>query len=177
MGYVLTLSLLLITSSLSACVAGTDVPRAEVNAAPAQEKTMPSQQPSPTPQPEPAQQDPAAGGRVALPSIEGCSPNATRYFSGEVRSFRRTDEAVEITLRTDWDSTKKLTQPAPNAAKIVYQFRGKAMKDGDWSAVEDGEGKVRPGMRAAVSVCMEDGKEVIRVINWGVPEAEGGRTP
>lgn len=106
------------------------------------------------------------GQRIAVPEIEGCPRDNITFFRGEVRSFKRTTDAIKITIHTDWDSDEELTQPTSKDHVVVYQLGGKQMGEDDWGLIVSEGGAIKPNVRATVWVCERDGEKIIKIINW-----------
>jgi hypothetical protein len=112
----------------------------------------------------------AADKRVAALEIEGCPREQTTFFSGEVRFFKRTKDALEITVHTDWNSTAKLVQPKDNP-EVIFRRDGKELADEDVRGLEVALRRGESQYRVTVWVCRDDGQKVIKLIEWS--EAEG----
>lgn len=108
----------------------------------------------------------ARGQRVAMPEIEGCPRDNITFFRGEVRSFKRTSEAVKISIHTDWDSDEELMQTINKDQAVVYRLGGERMEERDWKAIISEEGAVKPNVRVTAWVCESGGEQTIKIIDW-----------
>ncbi|MCA1568466.1 MAG: hypothetical protein LC803_23010 [Acidobacteria bacterium] len=123
------------------------------------------------------QEDVASRGqRVAVPEIEGCERDNVTFFRGAVRYFKRTTDAVEITIRTEWDSDEELRQPTDKDRTVVYRLESKRMEEGNWGLIISKEGTIKPNVRATVWVCERDGEQTIKIIDWHLADSPAERT-
>lgn len=115
--------------------------------------------------------------RVAVPEIEGCGRDNITFFRGEVRGFKRTADAVEITVHTEWDSVEELRQPTGKGRAVLYRLGGKPIKEEDWGMIVSEGGAVKPNVRATVWVCEKDGDQAIKIIDWHLADSPAERPP
>lgn len=107
----------------------------------------------------------ASGERVAAPEIEGCSREQTTFFSGEVRSFKRTKDSLEITIRTDWNTTAKLVQPE-KSPEVIFRRGEQKLADEELRELESALLRDESQYRATVWVCRVGDQKIIKLIEW-----------
>jgi hypothetical protein len=122
--------------------------------------------PSPTSS-EAAEKPSRSDSRIAIPEIKGCSRDQTSFYKGKVLSFLRKEKSIEITIRTEWDTTEKLVQT--NADSIEYRRKGQPLKDEESKQIESllSENSQRVGV--TVWVCNPGDKQQIKIIDWDPP--------
>jgi len=136
--------------------------QAEAVRSPAQNQATTSQnKTAPTPQ---------RDGKVAIPEIEGCSRDQTTFYKGKVLAFNRTDQSVAITVRTEWETTEKLTQDNRDNS-IAFQLKGQPLKDDDRKRIETLLARNPEQVQVTVWTCNPGSKEQIKIIDWDPPAA------
>jgi len=103
--------------------------------------------------------------RIAIPDIEGCSRDETTFYEGEVLSFSQSAESTEIVVRTEWETTEKLTQM--NAGHpIKFLLQGRPIKDTELKEIKSALATHAGTVQTTVWVCKEEGKDIIKIIDW-----------
>jgi hypothetical protein len=126
----------------------------------------PSQlQPSPTPQ-----RPGSSHSRIAIPEIKGCVRDQITFYKGKVQSFKRDERSLEITVRTEWDTTEKLTSDDSKA--IEFRVKGKPAKDEQWKTIENALSDSSPQLGVTVWVCKAGDREQIKIIDWDPPASK-----
>lgn len=106
--------------------------------------------------------------RVAIPAIEGCSRDETTFYEGRVLSFRQRAKSTQIEVRTEWDTNEKLTQLNDgHAIKVLLQ--GRPIKDAELKEIKSALTNHARTVHATVWVCKEEGKDIIKIIDWTSP--------
>lgn len=103
-----------------------------------------------------------AATRLAPPAGVTCPRDRVTSYTGRVVSYRRTPEALVLTIRTDWATTERVRL----APVRLDQLRLDGAPLADWSPIEASPGHPRPDLRATAWVC-EDGRPP--VIEWQPP--------
>jgi len=106
------------------------------------------------------------GQRVAMREIKGCPRDNVTFFRGEVASFKRSADSIEIAIHTDWDSDERLKQKTGKKDAIIYELDGKQMKEDDWALIVSESGDVKPKLRATAWVCEKGDEKIIKIIDW-----------
>jgi hypothetical protein len=100
--------------------------------------------------------------------VEGfaCTRNDLTSYTGVVIAYRRATGETMVRIRTDWDTNEQVTLRHPGTAdpSPLFRIEGKPFTQADWSRIEQRQGVLLPGVRAAVWVCA-DGKTIV---DWGV---------
>ena len=110
-----------------------------------------------------APEDPS---RLAPPAAVTCPRDHLTSYTGRVVSYRRTTEALVLTIRTDWDTTENVRLAPPRLDHL--RVGGAPFAAADWARIEPSPGHVRPDLRATAWVC-DDGRPP--VIDWQPPGA------
>jgi len=98
--------------------------------------------------------------------IKGCPRDNVTFFRGEVASFKRSADSIEIAIHTDWDSDERLKQKTGKKDAIIYELDGKQMKEDDWALIVSESGDVKPKLRATAWVCEKGDEKIIKIIDW-----------
>ena len=106
--------------------------------------------------------------RIAVPDIKGCSRDQVTFYKGEVLSFRR-NKSIQITVRTEWDTTEKLVEP--NTDNIEFRFQGQPLKNDGWKQIDTLLSAYPKKVRVTVWACKLR-KEEIKIIDWEPPASE-----
>ncbi len=106
--------------------------------------------------------------RTAIRDIEGCSRDQTTFYKGKVLSFRRTTKSTEITVRTEWDTTEKLTQPN-EGRPIDFRLDDRPIKDAEWKRITSALAAHTQPVGATVWICRKEDKEILKMIDWTLP--------
>ena len=114
---------------------------------------------------------PRRPGKVAIPEIKGCSRDQVTFYKGKVLAFKRTDKSVEITVRTEWDTTEKLTQDNSDNS-IEFRLKDKTLTDDERKRVESLLADNPEQVQVTVWTCNPGGKEQIKIIDWDPPAAK-----
>ena len=123
--------------------------------------------PSPT-NTETAQRPGRGDGKVAVPEIKGCSRDQTSFYKGKVLSFLRNEKSVEITVRTEWDTTEKLVQANADNS-IEFRLKGRPIKDDEAKSIESLLSDNPQQVGVTVWVCNPGDKQQIKIIDWDPP--------
>jgi len=110
---------------------------------------------------EPARQQPLEG--------FACSRDNLTSYSGEVIEYRRAVGETTLRIRTDWDSTERVTlkHPGTDDPSAFFRIEGRPFNAAsDWSRIEQRKGVLVPAARAAAWVC-SDGRVMV---DWGAPK-------
>ena len=122
-------------------------------------------QSSPTPQ-----RQGSRDSRIAIPEIKGCMRDQITFYKGKVQSFKREERSLEITVRTEWDTTEKLTSDDSKA--IEFRVKDKRQKDEQWKAIEDALSDHSQQLGVTVWVCKVGDREQIKIIDWEPPASK-----
>jgi hypothetical protein len=104
--------------------------------------------------------------RLAPPPAVTCPRDHMTSYTGRIVSYRRTAEALVLTIRTDWDTTERV-QLAPLRPDHLL-VHGAPFAATDWVRIESSPDHARPDLRATAWVC-GDGRPP--VIDWQPPPA------
>lgn len=104
--------------------------------------------------------------RLAPAPPVSCPRDQLTSYTGRVISYRRTPEALSLTIRTDWDTTEKVRLAPP--ALDHLRLGGVPFTADDWVRIEGSPGHHRRELRATAWVC-EDGRPPL--IDWQPPGA------
>ena len=112
-----------------------------------------------------------AQGQARQRPAEGfaCSRDNLTVYTGVVIEYRRGMGQTTLGIRTDWDTTERVTLKHPGSDDPAAFFRldGKPFNPAsDWIRIEQRKGVVRPGARASAWAC-SDGKVMV---DWGAPK-------
>jgi hypothetical protein len=88
-----------------------------------------------------------------------------------VLSFQREKAAVEITIRTEWETTEKLAQSNSDNS-IEFRLKGEPLKEHDWKQIESLLSDPSHRLSATVWVCQTGDKDQIRIIDWQTPASQ-----
>lgn len=109
--------------------------------------------------------------RIAIPEIKGCSRDQVTFYKGKVLAFKRSDKSVEITVRTEWETTEKLTQDNSDNS-IEFRFKDQPLTDEDRKRVESLLAENPEQVQVTVWTCNPGSKEQIKIIDWDLPAAK-----
>jgi hypothetical protein len=135
---------------------------ADAATSPAQNQATSSQKTAATPQ---------RNGKVAIPEIKGCSRDQVTFYKGKVLAFKRNDKFVEITVRTEWDTTEKRAQDNSDNS-IEFRLKGQPLTDDDRKRVESLLANNPEQVQVTVWTCNPGSKEQIKIIDWDPPAAK-----
>lgn len=107
--------------------------------------------------------------RTAIPEIKGCTRDQTSFYQGKVLLFRRRLNAIEITVRTDWDTTEKLTQ-STKTNPIEYRFQNRPISASELQQIESRLKDHTDDVRATVWVCQVNTSQSVKIIDWESPD-------
>jgi len=112
--------------------------------------------------------------RVAPPAIVKCRDSLTSY-NGRVLYFNRRTGRTVIRIRTDWETTEKVTLHHPNTddPSKLFLLNGEPFKPSDWRLIERSKNRLRPGMRANIWVCERGNTNPI--VDWRPDETDQKR--
>ena len=111
---------------------------------------------------------PQRGGRLRPPEKIPCVREKLTSFTGKVQSYSRDEAHLALTVRTDEDTTEKLTlryEKKDDPARWFLLW-SEAFQPSDWAAIEAARGRLRAGMRATAWVCEGGGNPII---DWQPP--------
>lgn len=111
--------------------------------------------------------------RVAIPEIAGCTRDNTTFYSGEVRAFKNVENALEITVFTDWNTTATLVQPE-NSPRIIFRRDEEELTGEQVKKLEADLAGHESEYRATVWVCLEGNRKTIKVIEFSDAEGASG---
>ncbi|HUR34190.1 MAG TPA: hypothetical protein VM032_10375 [Vicinamibacterales bacterium] len=103
--------------------------------------------------------------------LEGftCSRDNLTSYTGVVVEYRRVVGETTLRIRTDWDTTERVTvkHPGTDDPSAFFRVGGRPFNPrSDWKVVEQRKGVLVPGARVAAWVC-GDGKVML---DWGAPK-------
>ena len=110
-------------------------------------------------------------GKVAIPEIRGCTRDNVTFYKGKVLAFKRSDKSITITVRTEWETTEKLSQDNRDNS-IEFQLKGQPLKDEDRKRIETLLADDPKQVQATVWTCRMGSKEQIKIIDWDPPAAK-----
>ena len=127
----------------------------------------------PTTQPPTEQEKPAARieasrpqkGRTAIPEIKGCTRDQTTFYRGRVLLFRRKLTSIEITIRTEWDTTEKLVQ-STRTNPVEYRLQDHPISGSEFKQIESRLKNQTAEVHATVWVCQINNSQVVKIIDW-----------
>lgn len=110
------------------------------------------------------------GGRQRPPQAVECPRDHLTSYTGKLTSYSRSEEQLQIRIRTDWDTDEEFTLRFAEGENPAGRFllRSNTFQPGDWKAIESTKGRVRPGVRATVWECKADGRPQL-TIDWLPP--------
>jgi hypothetical protein len=94
---------------------------------------------------------PEAPSRLSPPAAVSCPRDRLTSYTGRVVSYRRTADALELTIETDWDTTESV-RLAPLGLEHLL-VRGAPFAATDWARIESSPDRARPALRATAWVC------------------------
>jgi len=96
-----------------------------------------------------------------------CNRNDLTSYTGVVIAYTRETGRTTLRIRTDWDTTERVTlrHSGSDDPSAFYRMGGQPFTPSDWTRIERSKGAVRPGTRASAWVCA-DGRTMI---DWNVP--------
>ena len=105
-------------------------------------------------------------GRLRAPESFACDRNNLTVYTGVVISYQRRAGTTTLRIRTDEDTTERvsLTHPGSDDPSRFFRLRGEPFAPADWSRIESRKGVLRARTRAAAWVC-SDGRVLV---DWGV---------
>jgi hypothetical protein len=106
--------------------------------------------------------------RVRPPAAIDCPRDHLTLYGGKVTSYRRSLGRTLIRIRTDWDTseTVAIRHPGSDDPMRWFLLDGGPFGAADWPRIEQSQGRLRMGMRAAAWVC-DDGRNP--VVDWQPP--------
>jgi len=109
--------------------------------------------------------------RVRPPESLTCSRDHLTSFQGSVLEYQRGKQDLTLRIRTDEDTTERVTLKWEAAQKPETWFllRGAAFKAEDWKLIETAPGKLRADMRVIAWVCDDGSKSIV---DWRPKEVE-----
>ena len=117
--------------------------------------------------PKSAQQD-----RTAIPDITGCTRDQTTFYRGRVLLFRRTPKSITIAIRTEWDTTEKLSYSTKEDS-VEFRLQNRAISASEFRQIESRVKDRTAEVHATVWVCQVDGSQKVKIIDW---EPADGKT-
>jgi hypothetical protein len=116
-----------------------------------------------------AQQQRQDASRLRPVEAFDCNRNDLTSYIGVVVAYRREVGQTTIDIRTDWETTERVTvrHPGSDDPSNSYRIAGRPFTATDWARIEQSRGVVRAGTRAAAWVCA-DGRVMV---DWNVPKA------
>lgn len=115
-----------------------------------------------------AQKPNRSDSKIAIPEIKGCSRDKTSFYKGKVLFFLRNEKSVEITVRTEWDTTEKLVQANADNS-IEFRLKGRPLKDDESKQIESLLSRNPQQVSVTVWVCNPGDKEQIKIVDWDPP--------
>jgi hypothetical protein len=112
--------------------------------------------------------------RTAIPELKGCTRDQTTFYRGKVLLFRRTPKSIEITIRTEWDTTEKLVH-STETNPVEYRLQNHPISAAEFRQIESRLKDHSDEVRAAVWVCQINDSQHIRIIDWEPTENEAAR--
>jgi hypothetical protein len=106
--------------------------------------------------------------RIAPPDRLDCPRDHLTVFTGRVRSMRRERDRTIIEIRTDWDTSERVTviHPKTGDPSPWFLLNAAPFHADDWRRIESAPNQLRPAVRASAWVCA-DGRNP--VIQWDSP--------
>ncbi|HWS73197.1 MAG TPA: rhodanese-like domain-containing protein, partial [Thermoanaerobaculia bacterium] len=101
-------------------------------------------------------------GRMMPPPQIRCERNDVTVYNGRVLSYSRKLGKTTLRIRTDSDTTERVTLTHPKSSDPSRWFlvNGQPFRAADWKRIEQRKGVLRAGMRANAWVCT-DGKAIV----------------
>ena len=118
--------------------------------------------------PEGQDASPAPGlSRQRPPKDFACARNDLTVYTGVVLSYRREVGRTMLSIRTDWDTTERVTlqHAGTDDPSTFFRLLGKPFAATDWPRIERSRGVLRPDVRAAAWVCTTG----MVMVDWGAP--------
>ena len=112
--------------------------------------------------------------RTAIPEIKGCTRDQTTFYRGKVLSFRRKPTAIEITIRTEWDTTEKLVH-STKASPVEYRVRNHPISVSELKQIESRFRDQPAEVHATVWVCQINNSQALKIIDWELPDSKVSR--
>jgi hypothetical protein len=103
--------------------------------------------------------------RTEIPEIAGCTRSQTSFYRGKVLSFLRTRKSIEITIRTEWDTTEKLVHSTKENS-ILYRLQNHPISAAEFRQIESRLKDSTAEVRATVWVCQINGSQNVKIIDW-----------
>ena len=108
--------------------------------------------------------------RIAIPEIKGCVREQITFYKGKVQSFKRDQGSLEITVRTEWDTTEKVT--SDDSEMIEFRLKGEPLKDEQWKLIETLVADSAKQLEVTVWICKVGDRDQIKVIDWEPPASK-----
>jgi hypothetical protein len=104
--------------------------------------------------------------RQGAPESFTCDRNNLTVYTGVVRDYQRRVGSTTLQIRTDYDTTERvsLSHPGTDDPSRMFRMLGEPFTPADWTRIESRKGVLRAGTRAAAWVC-NDGRVMV---DWGV---------
>jgi hypothetical protein len=112
--------------------------------------------------------------RTAIPEIKGCTRDQTTFYRGRVLSFRRKPTAIEITIRTEWDTTEKLVQ-STKTSSVEYRLKDHPISGSDLKQIESRLKDHPAEVQATVWVCQINNSQAVKIIDWNLTDNKVSR--
>lgn len=103
--------------------------------------------------------------RTAIPEIKGCTRDQTTFYRGKVLLFRHLPTAIEITIRTEWDTTENLVQ-STKANPVEYRLQNHPISGSELKQIESRLKDHPAEMHATVWVCQINNSQAVKIIDW-----------
>ena len=110
---------------------------------------------------------PQRAGRQRAPESFDCDRNNLTVYTGVVIGYQRRTGTTTLRIRTDEDTTERvsLTHRGTDDPSAQFRMLGQPFTAADWNTIEERKGVLRKGTRAAAWVC-STGRVMV---DWGVP--------
>ena len=94
-------------------------------------------------------------GRQRAPESFACDRNDLTVYTGVVIDYRERIGTTTLRIRTDSDTTERvsLTHPGTDDPSAQFRMLGEPFTAADWSKIEQRKGVLKKGTRAAAWVC------------------------
>ena len=112
--------------------------------------------------------------RTAIPEIKGCTRDQTTFYRGKVLSFRRMPTAIEITIRTEWDTTEKLVQ-STKTSPVEYRRQDHPISGSEFKQIESRLKDHPAKVHATVWVCQINNSQAVKIIDWNLTDSKVSR--
>jgi hypothetical protein len=105
------------------------------------------------------------GGRQRAPESFACDRNNLTVYTGVVISYQRRVGTTTLRIRTDEDTTERvsLSHPGTDDPSPFFRMMTERFTPADWNTIEERKGVLRKGTRAAAWVC-STGRVMV---DWG----------